>query len=351
MELCESAPEFERLNEDAVDAAANTHVWRHGDAQTEPLSNIFQDVYMSKPGVTPLMKAAARADLESIKSLLPSTKDVDAIDSSGWTALMYAAAGSHSEPAQLLLAAGANPNHKSFAGDTPLMASAIDGSFDEDLVRAGADVNAQNSAGMTPLMILAAKGEADDVNAALKSGANPHLRDVKGRTALDYVVLQTAERARFRSGAHLSVVANATISTRMMSGRLLLRFQPRSPQRNTRNDLGYSIRHSRHHRFHVYCHRTRCASPLDLRPLDSAKAGFRRGDASHYWAAVGSLGARVGLSSGLMAAVAVPLNVFRLITKSLPMRIIYIGLGSLSLLACWDMLTTKREEVDDAEDD
>jgi len=185
----DSAPEFERSLEDTVDAAANTHVWRHGDPQSEPLSNIFQDAYMPKPGVTPLMKAAVNANIESLKRLLATTKDVDAADSSGWTALMYAAASSHSEPVKLLLAAGANPNHKSFAGDTALMASAISGSFDDDLVRAGADVNAQNSAGMSSLMILAAKGDADEVASALKTGANGFLKDAKGRTALDYLRL------------------------------------------------------------------------------------------------------------------------------------------------------------------
>jgi len=135
------------------------------------------------------MKAAVNANIESLKRLLATTKDVDAADSSGWTALMYAAASSHSEPVKLLLAAGANPNHKSFAGDTALMASAISGSFDDDLVRAGADVNAQNSAGMSSLMILAAKGDADEVASALKTGANGFLKDAKGRTALDYLRL------------------------------------------------------------------------------------------------------------------------------------------------------------------
>jgi ankyrin repeat protein len=78
------------------------------------------------------MKAAANADIEKLKALVAATKVVGETDSSGWTALMYAAASSHSEPVQLLLAAGANPNHKSFSGDTPLMASAISGAFDND---------------------------------------------------------------------------------------------------------------------------------------------------------------------------------------------------------------------------
>jgi hypothetical protein len=69
------------------------------------------------------------------------------------------------------------------------MASAVSGSFDEDLVKAGADVNAQNEAGMTVLMILAAKGESDDVSAALTAGAKPSLRDARGRTPMDYVRL------------------------------------------------------------------------------------------------------------------------------------------------------------------
>lgn len=184
-----SAPEFEDTLEDAVDAAANTHPWRHGDAQTEPLSNIFQDAYMPKPGVTSLMKAAAKADVGAIKELLKSGVDIDAADSSGWTALMYAAASLHSEPVQVLLASGANPNHKSFHGDTPLMASAISRSFDGDLARAGADVNAKNASGTTVLMILAAEGEGDEVGDALKAGADPTLKDVIGRTALDYVRL------------------------------------------------------------------------------------------------------------------------------------------------------------------
>jgi len=191
----DSAPEFEDALEDAVDAAANTHAWRHGDAQTEPLSNIFQDAYMPKPGVTPLMIAAAKANVGGIKELLKSGVYVDAADSSGWTALMYAAASSHSEPVELLLASGANPNHKSFNGYTPLMASAISRSFDGDLAQASADVNAKDASGTTVLMILAAEGEGDEVGDALKAGADPTLKDAMGRTALDYVRLASCGKS------------------------------------------------------------------------------------------------------------------------------------------------------------
>jgi TonB family protein len=190
-----SAPDFEEALEDAVDAAADTHLWRHGDPRTEPLTNILTDAYMPKPGVTPLMKAAARVDLERIKSALKSGESVDAVDSSGWTALMFAAAGSHSEPVPLLIAAGANPNHKSLAGDTPLMASAISRALDDDLLRAGADINAQNSHGTTALMILASDAESDEVADALKAGASASVKDAAGRTALDYLRLANCGRS------------------------------------------------------------------------------------------------------------------------------------------------------------
>ena len=55
-----SAPEWVESQENAIDATVNTHLWRHGQPPTEALNNIREDAYMSKPGVTPLMKAAGR---------------------------------------------------------------------------------------------------------------------------------------------------------------------------------------------------------------------------------------------------------------------------------------------------
>ena len=184
-----SAPAWLETFEDAIDAATNSHARRHGEPRTEQLGNIFVDGFMPKPGVTPLMRAAASADVSSIKEAIARGGDIDAMDSSGWTALMYAAASSHSEPVQLLLKAGANPNHESFTGDTPLMASAIARQFDEDLWRGGAQINARNADGVSTLMILAASGEADEVKAALAAGADAFAKDAKGRSPLDYLRL------------------------------------------------------------------------------------------------------------------------------------------------------------------
>jgi hypothetical protein len=184
----DSAPEWVQQLEYEIDDTANTHRWRHGDPRSEPLINIAEDGMMPKPGVTPLMKAIVRKDLDAMRLELAKGDAVEAADSSGWTALMYAAAKCD-KPVQILLSAKANPNHKSFLGYTPLMAAAVTGEFCEDLVQAGAQINAQNSTGITSLMILAAKGDAFIVEEALNAGADPLLRDAKGRSAIDHLRL------------------------------------------------------------------------------------------------------------------------------------------------------------------
>lgn len=194
----DSAPAWVADLEDAIDDAANTHLWRHGDPKTESLTHIHNDAYMPKPGVTPLMRAAKQGDVDKMRALLKEGAKVTETDASGWTPLMYAAASSSSPPVQLLLERGSDPNHKSAIGDTALMASAITGALDEDLVKAGANVNAQNSDGVTALMILAARGEADEIRGALKAGANASLKDGKGRTALDYLRLANCGKSPIR---------------------------------------------------------------------------------------------------------------------------------------------------------
>jgi hypothetical protein len=196
-DYAESSPEaLQELLLD-VDRTADSHRWRHGDPAKEPITRIAEDVYLPKPGVTPMMLAAARNEMDKLKVLIDAGVNVNETDASGWSVLMYAARSSSSFPVQMLLKAGANPNQSSPHGDTPLMVSCLDRSWDDDLVNAGANVNAQNKDGQTALMMLAARDEVDEIRDALKAGADVSLKDKQGRTALDYLKLASCGKSPF----------------------------------------------------------------------------------------------------------------------------------------------------------
>jgi TonB family protein len=178
-----------------VDRIADSHRWRHGDPAKEPITRIAEDTYLPKPGVTPMMLAAARKEVDKLKALIDTGGNVNETDASGWSVLMYAARSSSSFPVQMLLKAGADPNQSSPHGDTPLMVSCLDGLWDDDLVKAGANVNAQNRDGQTALMMLATRDEVDEIRDALNAGSDASLKDKKGRTALDYLRLASCGKS------------------------------------------------------------------------------------------------------------------------------------------------------------
>jgi TonB family protein len=180
------APPIFREVELSVDAAANTHQWRHGDPSTESIVEIaWED--LPKPGKTKLMDAAHRGDKVGFKAALVAGDKLTDVDGSGWTPLMYAAGSYSNSFEDELLKAGANVNALSKRGETALMASAVTGMADESLLNAGADVNAVNDVGMTALMLLVQRGDPDELAALLKAGADPLKKDAVGRTALDYL--------------------------------------------------------------------------------------------------------------------------------------------------------------------
>ena len=170
----------------AVDGAANTHQWRHGNPKTESIVEITYE-YLPKPGKTKLMDAAHRGDKADVQAAIAAGDKLTAVDASGWTPLMYAASSYGDSVVSQMLKAGAKVNARSTRGETALMASAVTGMADEDLLDAGADVNAVNDVGMTALMLLAQRGEPEEIKALLKAGANARKKDAAGRTALDYL--------------------------------------------------------------------------------------------------------------------------------------------------------------------
>ena len=121
----------------------------------------------------PLISAVRLGNVTEVRSLLTKGVDVNAKDSQGATALLYAAAlEGGAGLVQLLLAAGADPNTRTPAGR----------SIQFDRVVGGA-VFSFAEGGTTPLMLAASHGDIDAVRALIQRGAEVSATDDQGNTA------------------------------------------------------------------------------------------------------------------------------------------------------------------------
>ena len=186
VEYGDAAPAIFGEIELAVDASIDTHQWRHGEPKTESIAEItFED--LPKPGKTKLMDAAHSGDQAAFHAALAAGDKLTAVDASGWTPLMYAASSRRDSILREIVKAGVDVNARSKRGETALMASAVTGMADENLLNAGADVNAVNDVGMTALMLLVQRGDPEEIKTLLRGGADARKKDSAGRTALDYL--------------------------------------------------------------------------------------------------------------------------------------------------------------------
>jgi TonB family protein len=191
-----STPRWFRELRMGIDRVGETHRYRPGAPLEGSIENINSE-YLSKPGVTDLMVASNR--LQDVKPLIAGA-DVNAEDASGWTALMYAAAGGSRGAIADLLRAGADPRHVSKRGETVVMVGAVHGFFDPALAKLAGNINEQDQRGMTALMYLVKRASLDNVEAAIRAGADIRIRDKQGRTALHYVNRDLPELRRLLSG-------------------------------------------------------------------------------------------------------------------------------------------------------
>ena len=130
-------------------------------------------------GSTALLWAAYNDNLEMTKALLAAGAKVNATNRYGLTALLQAAGTGDTPIVDVLLKAGANANQAHPEGETPLMAAARAGHEDTVrlLVANGANTNsADKFQEQTPLMWAAAEGHLKVVETLLEVGANPNLR-------------------------------------------------------------------------------------------------------------------------------------------------------------------------------
>ncbi len=102
-----------------------------------------------------LREASAIGKRNDVLKLIERGADTNATDVNGWTALMEACLGGHTETARLL-------------------------------IEKGADVNMKNGKSTTALMEACFAGHIETVQVLLEKGADVKSKDVYGRTALDY---------------------------------------------------------------------------------------------------------------------------------------------------------------------
>jgi len=157
-------------------------------------------------GNTPMHKAAYVGNIGVLEYLVSQGADVNAVDKSGWTPLVYSLwrvsesipqctdiRGKTCKKVEAILAylvsQGADVNAKTHAGGTPLHFGAKLESvrISELLISQGANINAKDSEGTTPLH-QAAEGNnnIDVVRFLVAKGADINAKDNKGNTPLNY---------------------------------------------------------------------------------------------------------------------------------------------------------------------
>jgi len=166
--------------------------------------------------LTPLQAAACVGREQSVTRLIRAKASLDLPTPNGQTALSLAVSNDHARVAQVLLEAGARPDHQDAYGNTALMAAVKKDNREmvDLLLKHGASVDLKNRSGNTALMVcadaaIAAKlvglgarldeanqsgetalhaaaqdGNVEMIQFLLERGAHPGLKDTKGMTAL-----------------------------------------------------------------------------------------------------------------------------------------------------------------------
>jgi len=207
-------------------------------------------------GSTPLAEAVELADARMVKMLLDGGAGVEGANADGQSALMLGIKSAELPIVEMLIKAGANVNafeqyqnqtplmwavtaprnagamtklllskgasvkaralytdwpnqisseprgqYRPVGGLTALLYAARNGCYDcvEALIGAGADVDVPTPEGVTPLMIALDNDHNDVAGLLLDRGANPHVADWWGRTAL-YIVIERKESGGGRGG-------------------------------------------------------------------------------------------------------------------------------------------------------
>lgn len=142
-------------------------------------------------GNTALIWAANRGDIALMQMLLKAGANIQIKNGEGQTALMKASLGYDSESVKLLLDHGADTRGKDKEGDTALMMAALKGQTESVrlLLASGADINAVDNELRNALIWAGQEGDTELIRLLLDRGADIHARDQQGKTALMTAIL------------------------------------------------------------------------------------------------------------------------------------------------------------------
>jgi ankyrin len=146
----------------------------------------------------PLVDAATRGDVTTVRALIAKKIDVNAPRVDGTTALHAAVNADRLDIADLLLRAGARAAAADRYGVTPLYLASLNGNADmiRRLLDAGVDPNAVDPGGETALMTAARTGAPAPLRVLVERGAAIDAREPEfGQTALMIAVLENQQQA------------------------------------------------------------------------------------------------------------------------------------------------------------
>ena len=145
-----------------------------------------------------LFEAAERGDVDAVEALADAGIDVNSADDNQMSVLHHAAMNARDEVMKALISRGANVNATDLKGGfspmhwvvisaNPQVSPSTD-HVDRSLVilsKAGANVDCTDFNLATPLHIAAQKGDRGCIDALIRLGANPNLKDVMGRNCYE----------------------------------------------------------------------------------------------------------------------------------------------------------------------
>lgn len=139
-------------------------------------------------GITPLMRASEKGDIDMLSVLLVQGVKLDEQDNKGWTALIYAAGQGQLTTAEKLLASGAAVDARDKNGAAALHHAAARGALDVAslLLKHGADINAVDNDGQTALIYAVKRHNPALITLLLDNKARLDIYDKDARSVFFY---------------------------------------------------------------------------------------------------------------------------------------------------------------------